>query len=192
MVEIIIHELKYQLNNRSRVVLSPLKTIHRRLKITAMAKRVTKPSASSDRRAASGRQPGKYLHSSRNFDSSTFVKDPKTILNNIKRPSGASPSYSPTTSNSTEFKLFVGNLGQDVTEEVLLSSFSKYPSLQNVIVPKEQKTSKIKGYGFVSFASSEDYLNAFKEMNGKYVGQKPITLKRAVGPKNEKKRQGKR
>lgn len=46
-------------------------------------------------------------------------------------------------------------------------------------VPTDPKTKENKGFGFVSFASLDDYLRAFKEMNGKYVGQRPVQLKRA-------------
>lgn len=38
---------------------------------------------------------------------------------------------------------------------------------------------KSKGFGFVAFADPEDYLKAWKEMNGKYIGSRPCRLKAA-------------
>lgn len=81
--------------------------------------------------------------------------------------------------NPKHFRLFVGNLGPEATDEMLHGAFSRYQSVSKVNVPVDPKTKKNRGYGFVAFASSEDYLKAFKEMNGKYVGQRPVQLKRA-------------
>lgn len=113
-------------------------------------------SKSSDRRLATGKRPESYLLSSTGTALAPSVK------------------WSP-----NHFRLFVGNLGPEATEEVLLAAFSKYKTLSSASVPVDSKTSTNKGFGFVSFASSDDYLRAFKEMNGKYVGQRPVQLKRA-------------
>lgn len=79
----------------------------------------------------------------------------------------------------SHFRLFVGNIGPDVDEELLIETFIKYPSLSKVKVPMDEKLKTNKGYAFISFADPNDYLKCFKEMNGKYVGLKPITLERA-------------
>ena len=39
------------------------------------------------------------------------------------------------------------------------------------------------GYGFVSFAAATDMITAIKEMNGKYVGSRPVKLKRSTWEK---------
>lgn len=77
------------------------------------------------------------------------------------------------------FRLFVGNLGPDANDQLLVEAFEKYPSFVKARVPRDKRTDKNKGYGFVAFSSAEDYLRAFKEMNGKYVGLHPVQLKRA-------------
>ncbi|KAM9913957.1 hypothetical protein OXX69_001098 [Metschnikowia pulcherrima] len=59
--------------------------------------------------------------------------------------------------------------------------FAKYASVSHVRVPMDNKSQKNKGFGFVAFASAEDYLKTFKEMNGRYVGSRPVQLKRAEG-----------
>lgn len=80
--------------------------------------------------------------------------------------------------NPNHFRLFVGNLGPDATDEMLIGAFEKYASMSKARVVKDHKGEN-KGYGFVAFEKAEDYLRAFKEMNGKYVGQRPVQLKRA-------------
>ncbi|ODV89298.1 hypothetical protein CANCADRAFT_15279, partial [Tortispora caseinolytica NRRL Y-17796] len=82
--------------------------------------------------------------------------------------------------NAKHFRLFVGNLGPDVSDSVLEAAFAKYSSLAKVKVIMDHRTKTSKGYGFIAFEQAEDYLKAFKEMNGKYVGARPVTLKRAT------------
>ncbi len=41
------------------------------------------------------------------------------------------------------------------------------------------RTNKTKGYGFVSFLESADMVKAMKEMNGKYIGNRPCKLSRS-------------
>ena len=40
----------------------------------------------------------------------------------------------------------------------------------------DRRTGLSRGYGFVSFANPQDFLDALKEMNGKYVGNRPVKL----------------
>jgi RNA recognition motif-containing protein len=80
----------------------------------------------------------------------------------------------------SHFRLFVGNLSQEVTDEMLKAPFERYKSLSKVRVVKDHRTDKCKGFGFVAFVDPEDYFKAFKEVNGKYVGNHPIQLKRAT------------
>jgi RNA recognition motif-containing protein len=70
-------------------------------------------------------------------------------------------------------------LGLEVTDEQLLSAFSSYKSVQRARVVRDKRSGKSKGFGFVSIADPEDYRLAMKEMNGKYVGSRPIKLKKS-------------
>lgn len=78
-----------------------------------------------------------------------------------------------------EFRVFAGDLGNDVTEDILRRYFAGYPSLTRVHVVRDKRTSKTRGYGFLSFKDSADYVRAMREMNGKYVGSRPIKLKKS-------------
>ena len=99
----------------------------------------------------------------------------------------------------SHFRLFVGNLAGEVTDESLHKAFAKYASLQKARVVREKRTSKSKGFGFVSFSEPDDYFSAFKEMQGKYVGSHPVVLrpstteiKQTTAPLNhQKKHKGK-
>jgi hypothetical protein len=77
-------------------------------------------------------------------------------------------------------RLFIGNLAGEVTDDSLHKAFSKYPSLVKSRVVRDKKSTKSKSYGFVSFSDTDDYFRAFKEMNGKYIGSHPVTIKRAT------------
>lgn len=46
-------------------------------------------------------------------------------------------------------------------------------------VIRDKRTNKTKGYGFVSFSDSGDYVKALKEMNGKYIGNRPVKLRKS-------------
>jgi hypothetical protein len=77
-------------------------------------------------------------------------------------------------------RLFIGNLAGEVTDDSLHKAFSKYPSLVKARVVRDKKSTKSKSYGFVSFSDTDDYFRAFKEMNNKYIGSHPVTIKRAT------------
>ncbi|CAH2353254.1 hypothetical protein CLIB1423_10S00782 [[Candida] railenensis] len=170
-----------------------------------MSSRINKPkpskftntaSKSSDRRLAAGRQPAKFLHnvvaaqasnvhistagsnsSSGNKSYNAPSSDTKTVKRSVGDKSWEDSSLLEW--NPKHFRLFVGNLGPDANDELLASAFGKFKTMSKVKVPTDNKSGKNKGYGFVSFESPDDYFMAFKEMNGKYIGQHPVQLKRA-------------
>ncbi|KAI9747688.1 MAG: RNA-binding protein 42, partial [Candelina submexicana] len=78
------------------------------------------------------------------------------------------------------FRIFVGNLAGEVTDESLLKAFSRYPSVQKARVVRDKRTTKSKGYGFVSFSDGEEYFQAARDMQGKYIGSHPVLLKKST------------
>ena len=78
------------------------------------------------------------------------------------------------------FRIFIGNLAGEVTDDSLLKAFSKYPSVQKAKVIRDKRTTKSKGYGFVSFKDGDDYFQAAREMQGKYIGSHPVLIKRST------------
>lgn len=78
-----------------------------------------------------------------------------------------------------DWRIFCGDLGGDVTDEMLTKAFQKYPSLVRARVIRIKSTGKSRGYGFVSFTDPHDMARAIREMDGKYVGQRPVKLRKA-------------
>ncbi|KAF3126850.1 hypothetical protein TWF703_010337 [Orbilia oligospora] len=78
------------------------------------------------------------------------------------------------------FRLFVGNLAGEVTDESLLKAFASYPSVQKARVIRDKRTTKSKGYGFVAFQDGDDYFKAAREMQGKYIGSHPVLLRKST------------
>ncbi|KAI3724265.1 hypothetical protein L2E82_36036 [Cichorium intybus] len=78
-----------------------------------------------------------------------------------------------------DFRLFCGDLGNEVNDDVLSKAFSRFPSFNMARVVRDKRTGKTKGYGFVSFNNPTDLAAALKEMNGKYVGNRPIKLRKS-------------
>lgn len=79
-----------------------------------------------------------------------------------------------------DFRLFCGDLGNEVNDELLTRAFSKYPSFVKAKVVRDRRSLKTKGYGFVSFKDSTDFIKAMREMDGKYVGNRPIKLRKST------------
>lgn len=76
-------------------------------------------------------------------------------------------------------RLFVGNLAGETTDESLLKAFARWNSVQKARVIRDKRTTKSKGYGFVSFSDADDFFQAAKEMNGKYIQSHPVVIRKA-------------
>ena len=79
-----------------------------------------------------------------------------------------------------DFRIFVGDLGNECTDEMLTRAFGIYPSFQKAHVVADKYSKKTRGYGFVSFRDPHDYLKAMREMNGKYIGNRPVKLRKST------------
>jgi hypothetical protein len=78
-----------------------------------------------------------------------------------------------------DFRIFAGDLGNEVNDAQLGKVFAQYPSFLKAKVVRDKRTQKTKGFGFISFSDAEDCANALREMNGKYCGNRPIKLRRS-------------
>lgn len=79
-----------------------------------------------------------------------------------------------------DYRVFCGDLGNEVNDEVLSKAFSRFPNFNMARVVRDKRTGKSRGYGFVSFSTPADLAAALKEMNGKYVGNRPIKLRKST------------
>ena len=79
-----------------------------------------------------------------------------------------------------DFRIFVGNLSRDVTDIQLYDHFHKlYPSVAMAKIVKDNKTGVSKGFGFVSFLQPLDCAKAIREQDQKWLGSRPIRVKRS-------------
>ncbi|CAG9317780.1 unnamed protein product [Blepharisma stoltei] len=106
------------------------------------------------------------------------TKEEKKTQRRVFRKSGDEEWTDPTMEDwpENDYRAFVGDLGSEVTEEKLKNAFRKYPSVLKVKIVLDKRSGESKGYGFISFGSVDDYIKAMKEMNGKYICNRPIRL----------------
>ena len=76
-------------------------------------------------------------------------------------------------------KLFVGGLSSQTTTEDLRTSFAKFGEIVDCAVVADRATSQSRGFGFVSFSSSEAAATAIKEMNGVELDGRALKVNRA-------------
>jgi RNA recognition motif-containing protein len=80
-----------------------------------------------------------------------------------------------------EFSIFVGDLGPEVNEFVLVSLFqSRFPSCKSAKIMTDAMTGQSRGYGFVRFAEESDQQRALVEMQGVYCGNRPMRISTAT------------
>ncbi|KAG2646647.1 hypothetical protein PVAP13_2KG525000 [Panicum virgatum] len=130
--------------------------------------------------------------------------DPSASKKPIPRRAAGQSWEDPTLTDwpENDYRLFCGDLGNEVNDDVLSKAFSRFPSFnmattssypkklireflydnqgkKRYSVVRDKRTGKTKGYGFVSFSNPTDLAAAIKEMNGKYVGNRPIKLRKS-------------
>nr|DAD48716.1 TPA_asm: hypothetical protein HUJ06_018653 [Nelumbo nucifera] len=74
--------------------------------------------------------------------------------------------------------LYMKNLDQDVTEEILQEKFSEFGKITNLVISKDDNGNS-RGFGFINFESSDDAKRAMEAMNGAQLGSKTIYVARA-------------
>ena len=79
-----------------------------------------------------------------------------------------------------DYRIFVGDLGNEVTDGILAATFDSYKSFAKAKVIRDKHNRKSKGFGFVSFLDPFEMLKALKEMNGKYCGNRPMKLRKST------------
>jgi len=70
--------------------------------------------------------------------------------------------------------LYVKNLDDAVTDDILRTEFSSMGTITSARVMKNMKDGASRGFGFVCFSTPEEATRAVNEMNGKIIGNKPI------------------
>ena len=81
--------------------------------------------------------------------------------------------------SANDYRIFVGDLGPECTDEQLAKAFAGYSSFAKARVVRDKKTMKSRGYGFVSMLESLDFAKAMKEVHGKWIGSRPCKLRKS-------------
>lgn len=80
-----------------------------------------------------------------------------------------------------EFSIFVGDLGPEVTEYVLVALFqARYASCKSAKIMTDANTGQSRGYGFVRFTDEGDQQRALQDMQGVYCGNRPMRISTAT------------
>lgn len=79
-----------------------------------------------------------------------------------------------------DYRIFVGNLGPEVNDAMLAAAFQHYSSFNMAKVVREKWKNKSKGYGFVSFQDPLEGGKVLREMDKKYIGNRPCNLKKST------------
>ncbi|GJC86791.1 oligouridylate-binding protein 1 [Colletotrichum liriopes] len=75
---------------------------------------------------------------------------------------------------SNHFHIFVGDLSNEVNDEVLTQAFSAFGSVSEARVMWDMKTGRSRGYGFVAFRDRPDAEKALSSMDGEWLGSRAI------------------
>lgn len=84
-----------------------------------------------------------------------------------------------------EYSIFVGDLGPEVNEYVLVQLFqNRFPSCKSAKIMTDPISGMSRGYGFVRFSDQADQQRALTDMQGVYCGNRPMRISTAT-PKNK-------
>jgi polyadenylate-binding protein len=70
--------------------------------------------------------------------------------------------------------LYVKNLDDSITDDILRAEFSTMGTITSARVMKDMKDGRSRGFGFVCFSTPEEATRAVNEMNSKLLANKPI------------------
>ncbi|ROT42788.1 nucleolysin TIA-1 [Sodiomyces alkalinus F11] len=75
---------------------------------------------------------------------------------------------------SNHFHIFVGDLSNEVNDDLLHQAFSAFGTVSEARVMWDMKTGRSRGYGFVAFRDRPDAEKALSSMDGEWLGSRAI------------------
>ena len=76
-------------------------------------------------------------------------------------------------------KIYVGNLGYDVSSSDLQALFAPHGTVQSAQVIEDRDAGRSKGFGFVEMSTDEEATNAIAALNGQMHGDRALTVNEA-------------
>ena len=76
-------------------------------------------------------------------------------------------------------KLYVGNLGYDVSSSDLQQLFTSHGTVQSAEVINDRATGRSKGFGFVQMGTDQEAQAAINALNGQTHGERALTVNEA-------------
>lgn len=73
-------------------------------------------------------------------------------------------------------KLYVGNLPFNASEDSLQEMFAQTGTVVSVVLIKDRSTGVSRGFGFVEMGAQPDAEAAIRALNGKMVGDRPLSV----------------
>ncbi|KAG6040447.1 hypothetical protein E4U41_000487 [Claviceps citrina] len=87
-------------------------------------------------------------------------------------------AYQATSNNkedtSSHFHIFVGDLSNEVNDEILTQAFSAFGTVSEARVMWDMKTGRTRGYGFVAYRDRTEAEKALSSMDGEWLGSRAI------------------
>lgn len=72
--------------------------------------------------------------------------------------------------------LFIGNISFEATEDIISQEFGQHGTVTGVRLPTDMESGQLKGFGYVEFASIEEATEAFNNMKGAAICDRPIRV----------------
>ena len=116
---------------------------------------------------------GRRVHNSVSADQSPYP-DSADISKEIRVNWAYQSNTTSKEDTSNHFHVFIGDLSNEVNDEVLQQAFSAFGSVSEARVMWDMKTGRSRGYGFVAFRDRMEAEKAIAQMNGEWLGSRPI------------------
>lgn len=83
-------------------------------------------------------------------------------------------------------KIYVGNLGYNVTNDALASKFAEFGTVESAKIIMDRDTNRSKGFGFVEMSMASEAETAIESLNGSDFDNRKMTVTEArpMAPKN--------